>query len=82
MWGSQSQLGRCGKRSDRPRFQEMLEAAARREYDVLVFWCLDRLTREGALATLGIWNCLPAEAPATGRSQRLIWTALGRSVMR
>lgn len=41
-----------GKRSDRPRFQQMLEAAAKREFDVLVFWSLDRLTREGALATL------------------------------
>jgi DNA invertase Pin-like site-specific DNA recombinase len=29
-----------------------LTAAAKREFDVLVFWSLDRLTREGALATL------------------------------
>ncbi len=29
----------------------MLEAAAKREFDVLVFWSLDRLTREGAVAT-------------------------------
>lgn len=41
-----------GKRSDRPRFQQMLAAASKREFDVLVFWSLDRLTREGALATL------------------------------
>src|SRR5271167_474330 len=41
-----------GKRSDRPKFQQMLEAASKREFDVLLFWSLDRLTREGALATL------------------------------
>jgi DNA invertase Pin-like site-specific DNA recombinase len=41
-----------GKRSDRPKFQQMLTAASKREFDVLVFWSLDRLTREGALATL------------------------------
>jgi DNA invertase Pin-like site-specific DNA recombinase len=41
-----------GKRSDRPKFQQMLEAASKRQFDVLVFWSLDRLTREGALATL------------------------------
>ncbi len=41
-----------GKRSDRPKFQQMLAAASKREFDVLVFWSLDRLTREGALATL------------------------------
>jgi DNA invertase Pin-like site-specific DNA recombinase len=41
-----------GKRSDRKQFQAMFEAASRRDFDVLLFWSLDRLTREGALATL------------------------------
>lgn len=41
-----------GKRSDRPQFQQMLRAASMRQFDVLLFWALDRLTREGALATL------------------------------
>jgi DNA invertase Pin-like site-specific DNA recombinase len=41
-----------GRRGDRPKFQQMLDAASRREFDVLLFWSLDRLTREGALATL------------------------------
>lgn len=41
-----------GKRSDRPQFQAMLTAASQRQFDVLLFWSLDRLTREGALATL------------------------------
>jgi DNA invertase Pin-like site-specific DNA recombinase len=43
---------RSGKNSDRPQFQKMLDAASRRQFDVLLFWSLDRLTREGALATL------------------------------
>ena len=41
-----------GKRADRPQFQAMLTAASQRQFDVLLFWSLDRLTREGALATL------------------------------
>jgi DNA invertase Pin-like site-specific DNA recombinase len=36
----------------RPGFQAMMEAAARREFDVLLFWSLDRFSREGALPTL------------------------------
>jgi len=43
---------KSGKNSDRDQFQEMFAAASRREFDVLLFWSLDRLTREGALATL------------------------------
>jgi DNA invertase Pin-like site-specific DNA recombinase len=41
-----------GGKSDRPEFQRMRQCAARRQFDVLVFWALDRLTREGTLATL------------------------------
>src|SRR5436309_850612 len=36
----------------RPAFHSMLEAASRREFDVLLFWSLDRLSREGVLPTL------------------------------
>jgi DNA invertase Pin-like site-specific DNA recombinase len=36
----------------RPAFQRMLTAAHRREFDMLLFWSLDRLSREGALETL------------------------------
>jgi DNA invertase Pin-like site-specific DNA recombinase len=43
---------RSGKNGDRPQFQRMIVAASRREFDVLLFWSLDRPTREGALATL------------------------------
>jgi DNA invertase Pin-like site-specific DNA recombinase len=41
-----------GKRSDREQFQAMFAAASRREFDVLGFWSLDRLSREGTVQTL------------------------------
>jgi DNA invertase Pin-like site-specific DNA recombinase len=42
-----------GKHSDRAEFQKMFAAASRREFDVLLFWSLDRLSREGVGETLG-----------------------------
>jgi DNA invertase Pin-like site-specific DNA recombinase len=44
--------GISGGTSDRAQFQNMFRAAERHEFDVLIFWSLDRLTREGTLATL------------------------------
>ena len=42
-----------GKREkDRPGFAAMFKAAHQRKFDILVFWALDRLTREGTRATL------------------------------
>jgi len=41
-----------GKRGDREHFQKMLASASRREFDVLLFWSLDRLSREGVRETL------------------------------
>jgi DNA invertase Pin-like site-specific DNA recombinase len=41
-----------GAKYERTGFQEMLRDAAARRFDVLFFWSLDRLTREGTLATL------------------------------
>jgi DNA invertase Pin-like site-specific DNA recombinase len=41
-----------GKRSDRPKFQAMFGAASRSEFDCLLFWSLDRFSREGVLETL------------------------------
>ena len=41
-----------GKRGDRVQFQAAFEAASRREYDCLLFWSLDRFSREGVLETL------------------------------
>jgi DNA invertase Pin-like site-specific DNA recombinase len=47
-----------GSKADRPQFKAMLTAASRREFDVLLFWSLDRLSREGALKTLQVLNQL------------------------
>ena len=41
-----------GKNGDRPEFRRMLDDAGRRRFDLVVFWALDRLTREGPLKTL------------------------------
>jgi DNA invertase Pin-like site-specific DNA recombinase len=41
-----------GKTADREQFQLMFQAASKRGFDVLLFWSLDRLSREGTVATL------------------------------
>jgi DNA invertase Pin-like site-specific DNA recombinase len=41
-----------GKTGDRPQFRKMLDAASRKEFDALLFWSVDRLSREGTLAVL------------------------------
>ena len=40
------------KTGDRPQFKALMEAASRREFDLVLFWSLDRFSREGVLATL------------------------------
>ena len=39
------------KTDDRAEFQSMFRDASRRKFDVLLFWALDRLSREGVLET-------------------------------
>ena len=41
-----------GSRADRIQFQQMLRDAAAKNFDLVIFGSLDRLTREGTLATL------------------------------
>lgn len=41
-----------GKRSDREQFQAMFAACSRREFDLVLFWSLDRFSREGVYETL------------------------------
>jgi len=41
-----------GGTSDRPAFRRMFEDARLRRFDLVLFWSLDRLSREGAYATL------------------------------
>jgi DNA invertase Pin-like site-specific DNA recombinase len=42
-----------GSKSNRPHLTRMLADAAQRKFDLLLFWSLDRLSREGAAKTLG-----------------------------
>jgi DNA invertase Pin-like site-specific DNA recombinase len=37
---------------DRPDFKRLFELASRREFDIVLFWALDRFSREGVLPTL------------------------------
>lgn len=41
-----------GGTADREQFQAMFKDASQRRFDVLLFWSLDRLSREGVLPTL------------------------------
>jgi hypothetical protein len=41
-----------GKTANRPEFQRLLRDAAERKFDLVLFWSLDRFTREGVLETL------------------------------
>jgi DNA invertase Pin-like site-specific DNA recombinase len=41
-----------GKSSDRPAFRRLFDAASRKEFDIALFWSLDRFSREGVLETL------------------------------
>jgi DNA invertase Pin-like site-specific DNA recombinase len=47
-----------GSTADRPEFQRMFADASKRKFDVLLFWALDRLSREGVLETLQHLNRL------------------------
>ena len=40
-----------GKTGNRPQFQAMFDAAYRKEFDVVLFWSLDRFSREGPWET-------------------------------
>jgi DNA invertase Pin-like site-specific DNA recombinase len=41
-----------GKHSDRAQFQKLFHDAAQRRFDLVLFWALDRFSREGVSATL------------------------------
>jgi DNA invertase Pin-like site-specific DNA recombinase len=42
-----------GGKADRAEFKKMLDSASRKEFDCLLFWSLDRFSREGIYQTLG-----------------------------
>jgi DNA invertase Pin-like site-specific DNA recombinase len=41
-----------GGKADHSAFQQLLLEAYQKKFDLVVLWCLDRFSREGALATL------------------------------
>lgn len=41
-----------GKSGDREQFGRLFEAASKRQFDLVLFWALDRFSREGVLETL------------------------------
>ena len=41
-----------GAKSDRPQFLAMMTAASKRQFDVLLFWSVDRFSREGIVPVL------------------------------
>jgi DNA invertase Pin-like site-specific DNA recombinase len=41
-----------GKTADRPAFRKLFEDAAEKRFDMVLFWSLDRFSREGVLETL------------------------------
>jgi len=45
----------------RPQFKRMFADASQRKFDILLFWSLDRFSREGTLATLQHLQRLTAE---------------------
>lgn len=42
-----------GKTADRPEFKRLFESASRKEFDLVLFWSLDRFSREGVAKTFG-----------------------------
>ena len=49
-----------GAKSDRAEFQQMFRDASQGQFDLLLFWSLDRFSREGVLETLTHLNRLTA----------------------
>lgn len=45
-----------GGKADRPQFRRLFDHAHRRKFDLVVFWALDRFSREGVLRTLNYLN--------------------------
>jgi len=41
-----------GKSSDRPQFKRLFQDASKRKFHLVLFWALDRFSREGVLETL------------------------------
>ena len=63
-----------GKSSDRQQFKALFAAAAKREFDLVLFWGLDRFSREGVFETLKHLQTLTGYGSDSGATQSSIWT--------
>jgi DNA invertase Pin-like site-specific DNA recombinase len=68
---------RSGKSLDRPGFKKMMEAASRREFDVLVFWDLSRMSRGGVMEVLTVLKQLSTWGVAYRSLQEAYLDSLG-----
>jgi predicted site-specific integrase-resolvase len=68
-----------GGTAARAELQAMLRDAAQRRFDVVVFWALDRLTREGALATLEYLTSSAVTGWPSAATRSRTWTPAGCS---
>ena len=71
----------CGSTGYRRQLDSMLADARRGEFQVLACWSLDRLSREGALATLGLRDQLGRAAVSVVSVQES-WTEVGSAELR
>jgi DNA invertase Pin-like site-specific DNA recombinase len=71
-----------GATPKRPQFQRMFADARERKFDLVLFWSLDRLSREGVSATLGHLERLTSYGWAGARTRKSAWTRAAFSVMR
>jgi hypothetical protein len=71
-----------GKNRDRPQFKAMIDSAARGQFDRVLFWSLDRFSREGVLETLQYLRTLTSYVWAGSRSPSSISIAAGSSATR
>lgn len=68
---------KSGKSLDRPGFKRMMESASRREFDVLVFWDLSRLSRSGVVDVLNVLQQLKGWGVAYRSLQEAYLDSLG-----
>jgi DNA invertase Pin-like site-specific DNA recombinase len=68
---------KSGKSLDRPGLKKMMGAASRREFDVLVFWSLDRLSRSGVVDVLNLLQQLSGWGVAYRSLQESYLDSLG-----
>ena len=68
---------KSGKSLDRPGYKRMMEAASRKEFDVLVFWDLSRLSRGGVMEVLTVLQQLKGWGVAYRSLQEAYLDSLG-----